>query len=130
MSPRLSRAIAVFLIYLLAGPLFGALAFGVLITIATAFLEPGLGLTMLYASIMLFPLAYLVGGIQAAAVGAAAALATWRQGAAPLWLPLGVALVAAGFHVARIHENAIDSLILIAVHLISAAICWLVTRRW
>ncbi|MCO5145245.1 MAG: hypothetical protein M9895_03585 [Aquamicrobium sp.] len=129
MPPRLSRAIAVFLIYLFAGPLFGALTFGILITIAMAFSQPGLGLTMLYASILLFPIAYLVGGIQAAAVGAAAALATWRRGAAPLWLPLGVALVAAGFHVARVHENASDSLILVAVHVVSASACWLAARR-
>lgn len=129
MSPRLSRALAVFLIYLFAGPLFGALTFGILITIVMAFSQPGLGLTMLYASILFFPIAYVIGGIQAAAVGAAAALATWRYGAAPLWLPLGVALVAAGFHVARVHENASDSLILVAVHVVSASACWLVTCR-
>lgn len=128
MSPRLSRAVAVFLIYLFAGPLFGALTFGVLLTIVMAFSQPGLGLTMFYASILFFPLAYLVGGIQAAAVGAAAALATWRHGTAPLWLPLGVALVAAGFHVARAHENASDSLVLVAVHVVSASACWLLTR--
>ena len=129
MSPRASRALLVFLIYVFMGPPVGALSFGVLLTAVSAFTEPGIGLTFIYASIILLPLAYAVGGVQAAVVGAAAALSTWRHGSVAPWLPLGVALVTAGFHVARAHEDWLTSGILVAVHLAAAFGCWLIVRR-
>lgn len=128
MPPRLSRALYAFLIFLLVGPMAGALAFGLLVTAVTLATEPDIGLTFLYAAIVFAPLAYLTGGVQAAFTGAVAGAAILRQGRAPLWIVLGAALVAGAFHAARAHEDWWMTAIMLAVHLVAALACWFVVR--
>lgn len=129
MSSRLSRSSLVFLVFLLLGPPIGALAYGLLLTVVTVFTDPGMGLTIIVAALAFLPLAYLIGGLQAAFTGLVSANAVWRTGRLSPWPPLAAALMAAGFHVARAHEDTAISAILVAVHLAAAGACWLVARR-
>ena len=128
MSSRLSYALVVVAVFALVGPAISALVFGLLFTVVAAFTEPGIGLMFVYASIIFLPLAYLIGGLQAAFAGAVTALVVWRQGSAPFWVPLAAALLAAAFVVARAHEDWVDSAIMIAVHALSALACWALLR--
>ena len=128
MPPRWSKALYAFLIFLFVGPLFGALAFGLLVTAASLVTDPNIGLSALYASIVFAPLAYLIGGLQAGVAGAATGAAILRWGYAPRWASLGAALVAGALYVSRAHEEWSVSAILIAVHLLAALACWLIVR--
>ena len=128
MSPHAGRALGALALFVLAGPAIGAVTFGILATVATYFVEPDVGLTFLFASLIFMPLAYVIGGIQAVFVGTLTAIAIWRTGRAPLWLPVAAAAVSATFHIARAHEDVGVSAILLAVHVIAAACCWLILR--
>ena len=94
-----------------------------LFTLLLAAADAGVGL------LAFFPLAYLVGGLQAAFAGAATAIAIWREGFAPLWVPL-VAAGAAGFVAAsRSYESRDAAVILVATHILSALACWAMLPR-
>lgn len=128
MAFKLAQALAIVVIFVLIGPLVGALAFAVLLTLVTALDDPGVGLLFVYATLAFLPLAYLIGGAQAAATGIVTAVFAWRRGSAPLWVPLSAALVTGIVFASREHENWSDTAILLAVHLLSALACWLVAR--
>lgn len=128
MSPRFPQAVAVVAIFVLVGPLVGALAFAVLITLLAALEGDGVGLLFVYATLAFLPLAYLVGGAQAAVTGLVTAAFAWREGHAPAWVPLAAALAAGAVLASRDHEEWILSAVLIAVHLLSALACWLLAR--
>lgn len=124
MPSRLPHALIVFAVFVLVGPPVGALVFGLLFTAVTALTEPGIGMMFVYASIIFMPLAYLIGGFQAAFAGAVTALVVWRRGYAPFWVPLAAALLAAIVTVSRDHEDLVSTAIMIAVHVLSALVCW------
>ena len=124
MPSRLPHALVVFAVFVLVGPPVGALVFGLIFTAVAALTEPGIGLMFVYASIIFMPLAYLIGGLQAAFAGAVTALVVWRRGYAPFWVPLAAALLGAIVTVSRNHEDWVDSAIMIAVHVLSALACW------
>ncbi len=129
MSPRLSRALGPFAVFLLVGPAIGAAIFAVLVTLLLAAADAGVGLLVIHATLAFFPLAYLVGGLQAAFAGAATAIAIWRNGSAPLWTPL-VAAGAAGLVAAsRSYESRDAAIILVATHVLSALACWAMLPR-
>ncbi len=110
MSSRLSRSLGIVAIFVLAGPLVGALAFGVFFALFAFADDPEIGLAFVYLAGAFFPLAYLAGGMQALAVGIVTAAAAWRSGSAPLRVTLAAAL---GM-----------TFVLIAVHAVSAWACW------
>lgn len=106
MSPRLSRALAAFAVFLLVGPAIGAAVFAVLFTLLLAAADAGVGLLVVYATLAFFPLAYLVGGLQAAFAGAAGFVAASRS-----------------------YESRDAAVILVATHILSALACWAVLPR-
>ena len=124
MSPQLSRALSALAIFVLVGPAIGAAIFAVLMTLLLAVADAGLGLAVVYLTLAFFPLAYLVGGLQAAFVGAATAVAIWRKGFAPLWVPLLAATAAGSLAASRAHESWDATAILLATHILSALVCW------
>lgn len=128
MSPRLPQAVAVVAIFVLAGPLAGALAFAVLMTLLTMLEGDNAGMLFVYAALAFLPLAYLIGGAQAAVTGLVTAAFAWRNGSAPAWVPLAAALAAGAVGASRSHEDWQATAILLAVHLLSALFCWLLAR--
>lgn len=129
MSPRLSQAMTIVTIFVLVGPVVGALVFGVLVTVFAFADAPEIGIAFVYLAIAFFPLAYLAGGAQALFAGIVTASVAWRRGSAPLWVPLGAALAAGALVASRGHEHWDVTAILLAVHLLSAWVCWLLLRR-
>ena len=124
----LSQALVVFALFLLVGPLAGAFFFALLVTLVSAIEGEGLGLLFLYGTLAFLPLAYLVGGLQAAFVGLATALFGWFKGAPPAWVPVAAALAAGGLVAARSHEQWDLTAALVAVHVLAAFVCWALTR--
>ena len=129
MSPRLSQALTIVTIFVLVGPVVGALVFGVLVTVFAFADAPEIGIAFVYLAIAFFPLAYLVGGAQALFAGIVTASVAGRRGSAPLSVPLGAALAAGALVASRSHERWDATAILLAVHLLSAWVCWLLLRR-
>jgi hypothetical protein len=128
MSRNASGALIALAVFVLAGPAIGSIAFGIMVTVTTRFIEPDIGLFYLVASILFLPLAYVTGGLHAAFVGAVTAVAIWRSGRAPLWLSLAAAALAGAQFVLRAHEEWTVSVILFSVHLVAALGCWLILR--
>lgn len=128
MSPRLPQAVAVVAIFVLAGPLVGALVFALLITLLSVLEGDSASMLFVYAAFAFLPLAYLIGGAQAAVTGVVTAAYAWRRGRAPAWVPLAGALAAGAILASRDHEDWTATAILIAVHVLSALACWLLAR--
>lgn len=120
MSSRLSRSLGIVAIFVLAGPLVGALAFGVFFALFAFADDPEIGLAFVY----------LAGGMQALAVGIVTAAAAWRSGQAPLRVTLAAALAVGAVVASRSHEDWGTTFALIAVHAVSAWACWLLARGW
>ncbi len=127
----LRTALLVVLVFAVLGPPVGALAFGVMVAAAAPFFAPddGLGLLVLYGVVLLLPVAWMVGGLQAVLTGAATALWSWRHGAVPLRIPLIAACVLAAISVARSGETLDVAVLLFAAHPVAAAASWLVCAR-
>lgn len=126
-----SSALAIFLIVVLLGPIFGAVVFGLLLGLHLALTEPGLpsGLPVL-GSIIFIPLAYIVGGLQALATGVVASLSSLRAGRLS-WLPaLAVAAIAGAIHASREHvaDDWSFTVILFLANVLAAALCLTVCR--
>lgn len=128
MSPRLSQAVAIVAIFVLVGPLAGALIFAVLIMLRSVTDDPAMGMVFVYATIAFLPLAYFIGGAQAAITGLVTAIYAWRKGSAPVWVPLAAALAAGSVIASRNHEDWEVTALLLAVHALSAVACWLLAR--
>lgn len=134
---RSGRAFAVVAVFALIGPLVGALVFGVLVGIVTFVEDAGAGFAsvstgagIFLAAVAFYPLAYLVGGVQALFVGLVTAVAAWRSsGDVPWWIPLTAALAAGGLVASRNHESWAMTAILLAVHILPALACWALLRR-
>lgn len=130
MSSRLSRSLGIVAIFVLAGPLVGALAFGVFFALFAFADDPEIGLAFVYLAVAFFPLVYLAGGMQALAVGIVTAAAAWRSGRAPLRVTLAAALAVGAVVASRSHEDWGTTFVLLAVHAVSAWACWLLVCRW
>ena len=129
MASRRSRALGVFFLFLLFAAPIGAIAFGVLATIAASLSNYDLGLLPITMALAFIVISYAIGGLQAAFVGAVTAAAEWRNGRASIWLTLTATGIAALVTLSRIHEGWDLTAILIVVHLITATACWLIARR-
>ena len=133
MPSRLSQAIVTFAVFVLLGPPIGSLAFGVIATVVSAFTDPDIGLLPLKVSIFFIALGYMVGGLQAAFAGAVTAVAVWRNGFAPFWVPLAASVLAGIVMAVRVHEKLSVTATLISIHVAAALGCWLILRfalRW
>lgn len=124
-----SRLTVILLVFVLMGPLLGALVFGLVATLWLAVVEADLALMILPATLMFFPLSYLIGGFQALVTGIAAAVAAWRTGRLVWWPPLCVALAAGIVYMSRSHEDVAMSGLLLASHVGAAAGCLLILQQ-
>jgi hypothetical protein len=97
------------------------------------FLPPGMGLEnplSIFITLTAFLISYAAGGAQALLCGSAVAAFSWLKGEPPLWFALGVAgLVFAGSHMLMWRELPDTIPTMLAVHLVPAILCWLITRR-
>lgn len=110
------QALGIVATFVLVGPPVGAL----IVTLFTLIEGGDIGLLFVYGTLAFLPLAYLVGGMQAAAVGLATAAFAWRWGSAPAAVPAVAALVVGAFAASRNHEQWDVAATLIAVHVLAA----------
>ena len=128
MPSRLARALTIVALFVVVGPLAGALVFSLIVTLTTMIDGDDVGLLFVYATLAFLPLAYLIGGAQAAAVGLVTAVYAWRRGGAPALVPAAAALVIGAVVASRDHEQWDMTATLIAVHVLSALLCWALLR--
>lgn len=122
------QALAVVALFALVGPLAGVLVFTLLVTLLTMIDGDDIGLLFVYGALAFLPLAYLVGGMQAAAVGLVTAAFAWRRGSAPAAVPVVAALVIGALVASRDHEHWGVTAVLVAVHGLAALACWALAR--
>jgi len=127
-ASRLPQALGIVVLFVFVGPPAGALVFALIVTLFTMIDGDDIGLLFVYGTLAYLPLAYLVGGMQAAAVGLATAAFAWRKGSAPAAVPAVAALVVGAFAASRNHEQWDMTAVLIAVHVAAALACWALLR--
>jgi len=119
-------------VFAVAGPVIGTLIFVVLMMAASAVgaipaeLAPLVG----YGALILLPLTFVIGGVQA--VGSGLAVALWmaaRRRDTPWWLPAGVAAAGSGFYLGRTDFALGEQAIVLAVHVLAAVACWGIAMR-
>lgn len=119
---------AVFLVFALLGPIFGGLLFGILLSALAALEDPDLPTALpLLGVLILMPLSYMVGGIQALVAGGVAVWAGRRAGRLSWLPPLGAATAMGALVGARSYadgnEGAAAAALLLVTHIGSAALC-------
>lgn len=128
MASRLPQALGIVATFVLVGPPVGALVFALIVTLFTMIEGDDIGMLFVYGALAFLPLAWLVGGLQAAAVGLATAAFAWRRGSAPAAVPAVAALVVGAFAASRNHEQWDVTAVLVAVHVLAALACWALLR--
>ncbi len=134
-----SEALATFFICLALGPPIGGIVFtfGLLLTPALGGVPhaPGTGfpellVTGLWLGLFAVPFSYLVGGLQAGAVGLAFASYGWFTGRLPFWVAVAagaavyLAALASGW--SEVEEMAVA---MVFVHAVPTLLSWLVVRN-
>jgi hypothetical protein len=117
--------------FVLLGPPLGAILFGVIATIAAPFTDAGggIGLLPLYAVLLALPLSWVTGFVPAAFVGLFTALWLWRRGPVPARIPVLTAATIAIVGNTASAETTGLWLLLLTVHLLTAALLWLAAAR-
>ena len=135
------EAVATFFTCLALGPPIGGLAFSLIISLTS-----GLGgaaedghvgslaeqlMTALFVGLFAVPFSYLVGGLQAAATGVSLAAFGWFRGRPPLWFAcLTIAVIFAGAFFSGLADNREIFAAMLAVHVVSTLLCWLIIRTY
>lgn len=121
----------VVLVFGLCGPAIGTVIFGILAVVASSvgFMPERVGALLFFGGLALFPLAYVIGGLQALLCGLSMGL--WiavRRRPSPWWVPGGVGLVAGLLFAGEADSDAVFQAIIVAVHAFSGIACWIVAR--
>jgi hypothetical protein len=117
-------------IFAALGPAIGAFALGLILTVAQPQIgEAGVPGMFLYAAVANMPLAYVAGGVQAIAAGAATAGYALHFERSPPWqVPFFAAGIAGLIYMVMrgMADVALLPLSVIAAHLVAGVACWLV----
>lgn len=124
------RFISIVVLFLLAGPPIGSLAFSLLGAVAASIgnQPPGTPGLIFYSGILSIVLSWFVGGIQAMLSGAAMALFEAVTGRLSVLVAMAAALVCGLVLVSEDIPMTGFSGLVLAVHLVSAAICGLIAK--
>ncbi len=124
------RLLSIVALFGLVGPPLGALLFAAISILGQFAIPDSMGPLLFYGSLMLLPLSYLIGGLQALASGVAMAL--WvgvRKIPSPWWVPVSVGIAGGLFYSLESEIDLAVNAIIVIVHGLTAFLCWLFTRR-
>ena len=116
-------------IFAVIGPAIGAVALGVFLALASPLLgeAEALGSAYLRAAIVLLPMAYVAGGVQAVATGTATAAWALQSMRPPIWqVPFFAAGIAGMVYVVLIGAGTVALLpfAIVAAHVVAGLACW------
>lgn len=134
------ECLATFLVFLMVGPPIGGIVFAVSMALLPSWsgvphaegseLSGQLSVG-LFLGLFAIPFSYLVGGLQAAAMGLGHAVYGWFRGRPPLWLAaLLAAVVFAGSLISGMADASELFFPMLLVHVIPAFLCWLIVRSF
>ena len=134
------ECLATFFVFLMVGPPIGGIVFALTMALLPSVSGVPFGdgsdtagqiSVGIFIGLFAIPFSYMVGGLQAAAMGLAHAVYGWFRGRQPFWFAaVMAAVVFAGSLISGMADASELFFPMLLVHVIPALLCWLIARSF